>query len=116
MIEVLSVFPNQYRKLHTTRSWNFIGLPLAAKRKLKSESDTIVALLDTGLSTIINFYSFSYPFLYFLVLYDRFYEMVFHDVGITPEFQSFKDDGFGPPPAKWKGTCHKFVNFSGCNK
>ncbi|XP_058747069.1 subtilisin-like protease SBT4.14 [Vicia villosa] len=82
MNEVVSVFPNQYRKLHTTRSWNFIGLPLTAKRKLKSESDTIVALLDTG---------------------------------ITPEFQSFKDDGFGPPPAKWKGTCHKFVNFSGCN-
>ncbi|CAK8560925.1 unnamed protein product [Lathyrus sativus] len=82
MNEVLSVFPNQYRKLHTTRSWNFIGLPLTAKRKLKSEGDTIVALLDTG---------------------------------ITPEFQSFKDDGFGPPPAKWKGTCHKFVNFSGCN-
>ncbi|KAF1890182.1 hypothetical protein Lal_00025515 [Lupinus albus] len=77
MDEVLSVFPNQYRKLHTTRSWDFIGLPLTAKRKLKSESDTIVALLDTG---------------------------------ITPEFQSFKDNGFGPPPTKWKGTCdHKII-------
>jgi len=49
MNEVLSVIPNQYRKLHTTRSWDFIGLPLTAKRKLKSEGDTIVALLDTGL-------------------------------------------------------------------
>ncbi|KAJ1413705.1 Peptidase S8/S53 domain [Sesbania bispinosa] len=82
MDEVLSVIPNQYRKLHTTRSWDFIGLPLTAKRKLNSESDTIVALLDTG---------------------------------ITPEFQSFKDDGFGPPPAKWKGTCDQYANFSGCN-
>ncbi|MCI32397.1 xylem serine proteinase 1-like, partial [Trifolium medium] len=53
------------------------------KRKLKQESDTIVALMDTG---------------------------------ITPEFRSFNDDGFGPPPSKWKGTCDKFVNFSGCNK
>ncbi|KAK7292563.1 hypothetical protein RJT34_15414 [Clitoria ternatea] len=82
MDEVVSVVPNQYRKLHTTRSWDFIGLPLTAKRKLKSESDIIVALFDTG---------------------------------VTPEFQSFKDDGFGPPPAKWKGTCDQYANFSGCN-
>lgn len=116
MNEVLSVFPNQYRKLHTTRSWNFIGLPLTAKRKLKSEGDTIVALLDTGLSYTFQLIFIFLFVLYFLVLYDRLYVIVFHDVGITPEFQSFKDDGFGPPPAKWKGTCHKFVNFSGCNK
>ncbi|KAK2437975.1 subtilisin protease SBT4.14 [Trifolium repens] len=38
------------------------------------------------------------------------------DTGITPEFRSFNDDGFGPPPSKWKGSCDKFVNFSGCNK
>ncbi|XP_027338944.1 subtilisin-like protease SBT4.14 [Abrus precatorius] len=82
MDEVLSVFQNQYRKLHTTRSWNFIGLPQTAKRRLKLESDIIVALLDTG---------------------------------ITPESKSFKDKGFGPPPARWKGTCGHYANFSGCN-
>ncbi|CAJ1949938.1 unnamed protein product [Sphenostylis stenocarpa] len=82
MEEVVSVIRNQYRKLHTTRSWDFIGLPLTAKRKQKSESDIIVALLDTG---------------------------------VTPQLQSFKDDGFGPPPAKWKGSCDKYANFSGCN-
>jgi len=38
------------------------------------------------------------------------------EVGVTPQLQTFKDDGFGPPPAKWKGTCHKYANFSGCNK
>lgn len=37
-------------------------------------------------------------------------------LGITPESKSFKGDGFGPPPAKWKGTCGHFANFSGCNK
>ena len=36
--------------------------------------------------------------------------------GITPQSESFADDGFGPPPAKWKGTCGHFANFSGCNK
>jgi len=37
-------------------------------------------------------------------------------VGITPESKSFKDDGLGPPPAKWKGACKHYANFSGCNK
>ncbi|KAL0305160.1 UNVERIFIED_CONTAM: Subtilisin-like protease SBT4.14 [Sesamum calycinum] len=37
------------------------------------------------------------------------------DTGITPQSESFKDDGLGPPPAKWKGSCGPFANFSGCN-
>ncbi|CAL8122284.1 unnamed protein product [Prunus armeniaca] len=82
MDEVLSVLPNRYHKLHTTKSWDFIGLPLKARRNLKLERDIIVGLFDTG---------------------------------ITPESKSFKGDGFGPPPAKWKGTCGHFANFSGCN-
>ncbi|GFY99604.1 xylem serine peptidase 1 [Actinidia rufa] len=31
--------------------------------------------------------------------------------GITPQSESFADEGFGPPPAKWKGTCGHFANF-----
>ncbi|XP_043718394.1 subtilisin-like protease SBT4.14 [Telopea speciosissima] len=37
------------------------------------------------------------------------------DTGITPDSESFSDKGFGPPPAKWKGTCPRYANFSGCN-
>lgn len=48
MDEVLSVIPNTYRKLHTTKSWDFIGLPLTARRKLKAESNIVVGLFDTG--------------------------------------------------------------------
>jgi len=36
--------------------------------------------------------------------------------GITPESKSFKDNGFGPPPARWKGSCGHYANFSGCNR
>ncbi|KAK4738708.1 hypothetical protein R3W88_002405 [Solanum pinnatisectum] len=82
MDEVASVIPNRYRKLHTTRSWEFIGLPATAKRRLTGESNIIVGVFDTG---------------------------------VTPQSKSFKDDGLGPPPAKWKGSCHHFANFSGCN-
>lgn len=46
--EVISVFPNRYHKIHTTKSWDYIGLPQTAKRHLKQESDVIIGLLDTG--------------------------------------------------------------------
>ncbi|VVB06786.1 unnamed protein product [Arabis nemorensis] len=50
MEEVLGVFRNQYRQLHTTKSWDFVGLPLTAKRHVKAERDVIVGVLDTGIT------------------------------------------------------------------
>ncbi|XP_010443671.1 PREDICTED: subtilisin-like protease SBT4.13 [Camelina sativa] len=38
------------------------------------------------------------------------------DSGITPESQSFSDEGFGPPPKKWKGVCSRGENFTCNNK
>ena len=37
------------------------------------------------------------------------------DSGIWPESESFSDEGYGPPPKKWKGTCADGTNFT-CNK
>ncbi|KAJ4849462.1 hypothetical protein Tsubulata_045453 [Turnera subulata] len=37
------------------------------------------------------------------------------DSGIWPESESFSDEGFGAPPAKWKGACKGGRNFT-CNK
>ncbi|TVU41280.1 hypothetical protein EJB05_14783, partial [Eragrostis curvula] len=31
------------------------------------------------------------------------------DSGVWPDSPSFSDEGFGPPPSRWKGTCHNFT-------
>lgn len=46
--DVISVFPNTIRKLRTTRSWDFIGMPLNVERKQQVESNIIVGVIDTG--------------------------------------------------------------------
>ena len=78
---VVSIFPNEKKQLHTTRSWDFVGFPQQVKRT-SIESDIIIGVLDSG---------------------------------IWPESDSFDDEGFGPPPSKWIGTCQGFSNFT-CNK
>ncbi|XP_061370059.1 subtilisin-like protease SBT4.15 [Gastrolobium bilobum] len=48
---VVSVFPNTHSRIHTTRSWDFLGMPLkVTRRHSKIESNIIVGLLDTGIS------------------------------------------------------------------
>ncbi|XP_014495019.2 subtilisin-like protease SBT4.15 [Vigna radiata var. radiata] len=47
---VVSVFPNKIRHPHTTRSWDFLGMPLNVKRNSMIESHIIVGVLDTGIS------------------------------------------------------------------
>ncbi|XP_022922127.1 cucumisin-like [Cucurbita moschata] len=80
---VISVFPNGKKQLHTTRSWDFMGLSQQASRVPSVESDIIVGVLDTG---------------------------------IWPESPSFLDQGYGPPPRKWKGSCEVSSDFSCNNK
>nr|XP_017240801.1 PREDICTED: cucumisin-like [Daucus carota subsp. sativus] len=38
------------------------------------------------------------------------------DTGVWPESKSFSDEGFGPPPSKWKGSCQTPSNFTCNNK
>ncbi|KAI8009907.1 Subtilisin-like protease SBT5.4 [Camellia lanceoleosa] len=67
------------RKLHTTRSWEFLGLEdngvihsSSIWKKARFGEDTIIANLDTG---------------------------------VWPESKSFSDEKMGPIPSKWKGIC-----------
>ncbi|KAL3508936.1 hypothetical protein ACH5RR_028337 [Cinchona calisaya] len=89
--EVVSVFLNKGRKLHTTRSWEFLGLehdgkihPSSIWSKARFGEDTIIANLDTG---------------------------------VWPESPSFTDLELGPIPAKWKGICQNGEDASfHCNR
>lgn len=45
---VVSVFKNTVQKLHTTRSWDFLRFSNKVQRNPQTESDIIVALMDTG--------------------------------------------------------------------
>ncbi|XP_058082226.1 subtilisin-like protease SBT5.3 [Magnolia sinica] len=77
--DVVSIFLNEKVKLHTTRSWEFLGLEKNGEipegslwQKAKFGQDIIIGNLDTG---------------------------------VWPESESFNDDGMGPIPVRWKGSC-----------
>ncbi|XP_071907216.1 subtilisin-like protease SBT5.3 [Coffea arabica] len=75
--DVISVFLNRPKKLHTTRSWEFMGLEHDGQiqpswTEARFGEDAIIANLDTG---------------------------------VWPESKSFSDEGFGPIPPRWKGIC-----------
>ncbi|KAI4357284.1 hypothetical protein L6164_001244 [Bauhinia variegata] len=89
--KVVSVFLNKRRKLHTTRSWQFLGLEengIVPKdsiwEKTRYGEDTIIGNLDTG---------------------------------VWPESESFNDKGIGPIPTKWRGqgVC-QLNNLNGSSK
>ncbi|GJM97949.1 hypothetical protein PR202_ga14915 [Eleusine coracana subsp. coracana] len=89
---VVSVFPNKKRSLHTTHSWDFMGLSTNAEAEIpglstKNQENVIVGFIDTG---------------------------------IWPESPSFRDHGMPPVPKRWRGQCQRGVanspsNFT-CNR
>ncbi|XP_022949764.1 subtilisin-like protease SBT5.3 [Cucurbita moschata] len=86
---VVSIFENKERKLHTTRSWSFLGVDSdrgiprnSIWKAARFGEDTIIGNLDTG---------------------------------VWPESPSFNDAGYGPVPARWRGACDGGSKFR-CNR
>ncbi|CAK9321727.1 unnamed protein product [Citrullus colocynthis] len=86
--DVVSVHGNKGRKLHTTHSWNFLGV----ENDGAIPSNSIWNLASFGESTIIANL----------------------DTGVWPESKSFNDEGYGPIPTRWKGSCEGGSKFH-CN-
>ncbi|XP_058087484.1 subtilisin-like serine-protease S [Magnolia sinica] len=86
--EVISVFESKTNRLHTTHSWDFLGLDSISQypmAKINAESDVIIGSIDSG---------------------------------VWPESESFCDEGLGPVPKRFKGECVTGENFTlaNCNK
>ncbi|CAO2816643.1 unnamed protein product [Amaranthus hypochondriacus] len=88
--DVVSVFPNRGRMLHTSHSWDFMQLEKngvinknSIWKRTRFGEDTIIANLDTG---------------------------------VWPESKSFSDEGYGPVPARWKGGCEHRNGGVRCNR
>ncbi|KAF7067377.1 hypothetical protein CFC21_073283 [Triticum aestivum] len=91
--QVINVNPNTYHQVHTTRSWDFLGLDYknnhqqqpSLLRRAKYGEDVIIGVIDTG---------------------------------IWPESPSFEDNGYGSIPERWRGTCQTGQSFDNtkCNR
>uniref|UniRef100_A0ACD5ZYN6 Uncharacterized protein n=1 Tax=Avena sativa TaxID=4498 RepID=A0ACD5ZYN6_AVESA len=90
--EVITVKLNTFHKLHTTRSWDFLGLDYyqppqqpSLLQKANYGKDVIIGVIDSG---------------------------------IWPESPSFADNGYGTVPARWKGKCQTGQEFNktSCNR
>ncbi|KAK2354260.1 CO(2)-response secreted protease [Trifolium repens] len=88
---VVSVFQDPILELHTTRSWDFLDSDLGMKPP-PATTHQISSTHDIIIALI--------------------------DTGIWPESPSFKDDGIGKIPSKWKGVCMEGHDFkkSNCNR
>lgn len=87
---VVSVFPNRKRKLHTTHSWDFMGLMGEETMEIpgystKNQVNVVIGFIDTG---------------------------------IWPESPSFSDAHMPPVPSTWRGKCQEgeAFNSSHCNR
>ncbi|KAJ6753410.1 PROPROTEIN CONVERTASE SUBTILISIN/KEXIN [Salix purpurea] len=87
---VVSVFPNLKRKLHTTHSWDFMGLVGEETMEIPGHST------KNQVNVIIGFI----------------------DTGIWPESPSFSDADMPPVPPRWRGKCQlgEAFNASSCNR
>jgi hypothetical protein len=123
---VISVFENKERMLHTTHSWEFMGFEAngaptlsSLQKKANFGEGVIIANLDTGkvLSLKLQWKNLNSVHIGSLpiVILSYIFWLRTITIGVWPESKSFNDEGMGPVPSRWKGTCQAGGGFK-CNK
>ncbi|CAH8278174.1 unnamed protein product [Arabidopsis lyrata] len=111
---VISVFKSDPRKykIHTTRSWEFVGLKEEEGEDYRSDGDAPRHKYDVS-----DRFRVGRKFLKNAKHGDGVIVGVI-DSGVWPESRSFDDKGMGPIPESWKGICQTGVSFnsSHCNR
>ncbi|KAL2334145.1 hypothetical protein Fmac_015358 [Flemingia macrophylla] len=109
---VVSVFPNSKRKLHTTHSWDFMGLlddqtMETLGYSIRNQENIIIGFIDTGGQSL--------PFTESFGLDDKLKISMYR---IWPESPSFSDTDMPAVPPGWKGQCQhgEAFNASSCNR
>ncbi|XP_026395903.1 subtilisin-like protease SBT5.4 [Papaver somniferum] len=89
---VISVFEDKGKELQTTKSWEFIGL----EHNGEVLPGSLWERARFGENVIIGSI----------------------DTGVWPESASFREEGMGPIPSKWKGGCYDDITENGvpCNR
>ncbi|XP_006647148.1 subtilisin-like protease SBT3.9 [Oryza brachyantha] len=139
---VVYVKPNTYHKLHTTRSWDFLGLDYSGQssipKKAKYGEDVIISVIDSESSGVVYVKPNTHRKVHTTRSWDDFLALNYYeqsslpkkakygedvivgviDSGIWPESRSFNDEGYGPVPARWKGVCQTGTEFNAasCNR
>ncbi|GLJ34939.1 hypothetical protein SUGI_0703100 [Cryptomeria japonica] len=93
---VIFVFPSKGERMHTTRSWSFLGIADGTQEDESTSPNALWKQPKHGQDTIVGFL----------------------DTGVWPESESFKDHGMPPIPSSWKDICQEgeAFNASHCNK
>ena len=118
---VISVFESKERQLHTTRSWDFLGLE--TQETVPSDSiwnvtrfgeDAIIANFDTGSIFFVLCLCF---FVRTMLVLCFSLTLCNWNIGVWPESKSLSDEGYGPIPSRWLGSCQSgsHPNFR-CNR
>lgn len=119
---VVSVFESKMNRLHTTHSWDFLGIDSVYQYNqlpLVSQSNVIVGVVDGGMppSSFCDLHTRVILQIYILFLFP--YLILFaYFAGVWPESESFCDEGLGPVPKNFKGECITGENFTlaNCNR